>query len=397
MPPFPQLSPHTQELRPSPFAAFAARLGELVLDPDFVPLHLGDTYPLPPAAALGVDLTQPALHRYGPTAGDAALRAAGAEDLTRLGLPWADPAGTFVTPGATGALDIALDALLREGDEVLVLTPTWPVIWGLFARRGVRARQVPVSASGRLGTPDDLVARLEDALARCERPPAALSLCNPNNPAGFVLSRAHLSALAELCARRALWLLYDAVYTDLCLDSAARPLAWLPPELAPRTCVTTSYSKSFGLAGHRVGLLAVPPALAPLVPRIQTHTTYHPSNLSQAMARACLGDDPVAARAVRQELARHGARLTTQALAGRVPLSQEPEGGAFVFLDLREVTPDGEALAALLLRCLDAGVSLAPGAPFGDDFGRFARLCFTAVPPERLEVGLARVLEVAGG
>jgi aspartate/methionine/tyrosine aminotransferase len=391
VPRFPNPSPQAEDVRPSPFAAFATELGRLLGDPDFVPLHLGDTHPLPPAAARSLDLDAPALHRYGPTGGSLALRRAGSEDLARLGLSWASPETTFVSPGATGGLDLAMNSVLSAGDEVLVLTPTWPVVWGLLARRGVKATQVPVSESGALGDPADLVSRLEAALTPST---VGLSLCNPNNPAGFVYSHAHLQALATFVEAHGLWLFYDAVYTDLCVDPSARPLADLPARLAARTFVVTSYSKSFGLAGHRVGLLAAPPARASSIPRIQTHTTYHPSNLSQAMAEACLADDPRAARAVRQGLVRAGAALTVERLAGHIPLSAPPAGGAFVFLDLREWITDGDALLSLLERALASGVSLAPGAAFGDAYARFARLCFTAVPLERLDVGLGRVLSL---
>ncbi|MBL4845443.1 MAG: pyridoxal phosphate-dependent aminotransferase, partial [Planctomycetes bacterium] len=109
MPRYPKSSPHAEAVPISTFSAFAARLREAQDDPDFVPLHLGDTYPLPPEAARSVDLNDPALHRYGPVAGAAALREAGAADLAGLGLSWASPERTFVTPGATGALDVALD------------------------------------------------------------------------------------------------------------------------------------------------------------------------------------------------------------------------------------------------------------------------------------------------
>lgn len=393
MPGYPHLAPRVGTLRPSPFAAFAERIARAQSDPEFVPLHLGDTYPLPPEAARRVEVDDAALHRYGPVGGDLELRDAGAADLRELGLSWAEPTTTFVTPGATGGLDVACAALFAPGDEVIVLTPSWPLIFGILTRHGATLVQTPVSESGALPEPGALVARVEAALSDAT---AGLYLCNPNNPVGFTYSAAHLEALGDLLAARDLWFLCDAVYADLLPDLSVKPLAALPESLAARTSVVTSYSKSLGLAGHRVGLLSAAPALAPQVAAMQTFTTYHPSRIGQAMALASLRRDAAESRAGRSALVKEGIALTLEHLRGVVPLVAEPSGGAFVFLDLRERAADGDALLQLLLECMDQGVSLAPGEAFGDDFARFARLCYTAVPPERLEVGLKRLARLLG-
>ncbi|HBP21799.1 MAG TPA: hypothetical protein DEA08_28945 [Planctomycetes bacterium] len=393
MPGYPHLAPRVGTLRPSPFAAFADRIARAQRDPEFVPLHLGDTYPLPPEAARRVVIDEPSLHRYGPVGGDLELREAGAADLRQLGLSWAETATTFVTPGATGGLDVACATLFAPGDEVIVLTPSWPLIFGILTRHGATLVQTPVSESGALPEPSALAARVEAALTDKS---AGLYLCNPNNPVGFTYSAEHLAALCELVVSRGLWFVCDSVYTDLLPDLSIKPLAALPESLAERTSVVTSYSKSLGLAGHRVGLLSAAPAVAAKAAAMQTFTTYHPSRIGQAMALASLQRDAAESRAGRSALVKEGIELTLQHLRGVVPLVAEPEGGAFVFLDLRERAADGDALLQLLLDCMDQGVSLAPGEAFGDDFARFARLCYTAVPPERLRVGLERLAQLLG-
>lgn len=386
MPRYPQPSPHAAAVPISTFSAFAARLSAAQQDPDFVPLHLGDTYPLPPAAARAVDLDDPALHRYGPVTGQAALRDAGARDLAGLGLAWSSPERTFVTPGATGGLDVALDATLAPGDRVLILTPTWPLIFGLVARRGAEPVQVPISEAGTLPSPEELRGRLAAQL--CERT-VGIAFVNPNNPGGFAYTPAHLEVIAALAAEHELWVYCDAVYADMVYAPERRVLAELPASLAERTFVVSSYSKSFGLAGQRVGLLHAPEACEGLPARLLTHTCYHTGNLAQAMALASLEDDPAAARQERVDLARAGAAQALEAIGERLPLAA-PDGGAFLLLDLRERCAHGADVTRLLEQSLERGFSLAPGAPFGRDFQRFARLCFTAVRPDRLAVGLER-------
>jgi aspartate/methionine/tyrosine aminotransferase len=390
VPAHPRLSAHAQKIRTATFEAFAGKLREKFRDPEFVPLHLGDTFLPPPAPALSVPLEDPALHRYGPVTGLAALREAGAQDITRFGLP-VGAEDVFVGQGATGGLDLALNATLEPGDEVIVLTPTWPLLLGLLQRRGAVPVEVDVDPSGWLpADPAVLAARVEAALTPKT---CGLSFCNPNNPGGFVYGGAHLEALGAIAAKHDLWIYYDAVYVDLEFEPEGVPLAFVAGAARERTFVATSFSKSFGLAGHRTGLLVTPPCAREILPRLCTHSTYHAGHMGQRMALASLEDDPRAERRKRLDAARSGASLTVEALRGLVPF-QEPEGGAFVLLDLRDRAADEAATLDLLGRCLDAGVSLAPGSAFGSRFGRFARVCFTSVPPDRLAVGLNRLKSV---
>jgi aspartate aminotransferase len=400
MPRFPALSPHAQQIRHGTFVAFQAKLRAQAAAGNLIPLHLGDTYPLPPEASRRIDLDQPGLHRYGPVTGDPALRDAAAADLQGLGLTSADPERTFITPGSTGALDMALNAVTQPGDEVLVLTPSWPLIFGLCHRRGVDPVQVDVDPSGWLPEPELLGQRVAAAVS--ERT-VGLYFCHPNNPCGFVYSPAHLRALAAVAREHGLWVVVDAVYADMVFAEAEplSPLAAVQAELvdslAERVLVASSYSKSFGLAGHRVGTLVAPPTAADaelgpaeLIPRLITHSVYHAGRAAQAMALAALRGDAGGERALRRDVARAGAALVEERLGGVVPF-RPALAGAFVFLDLRGRAADADALLALLDRCLDRGVSLAPGGSFGEGFGRFARLCFTATPPEELAEGLDRL------
>ena len=70
-----------------------------------------------------------------------------------------------------------------------------------------------------------------------------------------------------------------------------------------------------------------------------------------------------------------------------------PDGATYLFADLSRYAASGDVWP-LVERLLDAGVSIAPGEQFGRAFARHARLCFTAVPRDRLRVGLARLADV---
>jgi len=262
-------------------------------------------------------------------------------------------------------------------------------------RRGCVPGEDPSSGGGALPGPDALAAAVKGALS--ERT-AGLSLSDPNNPVGYVLTDAHLAALRAIALEERLWVFYDAVYADLAWAGARpRPLEALSGDLAGQAFCLTSFSKTLGLAGHRVGLAAVPPAVAPLMGRLLTHSTYHTANVGQRMAWTVLDAEEAAEaeRTRRREAAAAGAALVRERLTWA---PAPPAGaGAFAFVDLRERAPSAEAALELLERFLDeAGVSLAPGATFGRDYARFARLCFTSTPLDALEEGLDRLARLLG-
>lgn len=393
MPRAPRPSAHALGVRASTFEAFQGKLKARAAAGDLIPLHLGDTWLPPPPAARRVDLEEAGLYRYGPITGEPPLRRALAQEVARHGFP-AHEDQVVVTVGATGALDVAFDAMLEPGDEVLILTPCWPLVFGLVQRRGARPVEVDVDPSGAL--PAD-PARLAAALRAAIGPrTVALYLCDPNNPAGFVYSPAQQAAIAAVAREHDLWLLVDAVYVDLEFAPRPAPLAaW--EAVRERTCLVFSWSKACGLAGERIGALLAPPPLLALAPRLITHTTYHASRVAQRMLLLALQASDVAQdRARRREAAAAGAALVEARLGGLVTFPR-PAGGAFVLLDLRQRVDDEAAGLRWLEASLDRGVALAPGGAFGSRFGRFARLCFTATPPDALEEGLARLAGLLRG
>ncbi|MEZ6184681.1 MAG: pyridoxal phosphate-dependent aminotransferase [Planctomycetota bacterium] len=298
MPQVPHTSQGSASLPASTFVAFRDGILAHAAAGTLIPLHLGDTRLLPPAAARALDLEDRALHRYGPVAGFPELRAAVAQDFTRAGLA-VDVADVAITPGATGALDVALDMVLDPGEETLVLTPSWPLIFGIASRRGV-LRQVPLSPGGELPDPETLAARVAAAITPRT---AAIYWSDPNNPVGFCYSDAHRDALYALAEAHGLWVVIDAVYSDLVFSGSRSPSRPTAARRA-RTFVAVSYSKRFGLAGHRVGALATPPGLGELAARLVTYTTYHASHAGQHMALDVFRDDPDAPRQAWHDLAR---------------------------------------------------------------------------------------------
>jgi N-succinyldiaminopimelate aminotransferase len=355
-------------------------------------LNVGDTWRAPPPAArVGAvgEAERPGLHQYAPPQGEPALLAAIERHLAAraeaAGRPKVARRALLVTAGATSGLSVAAQALLDQGDEVILPSPFWPLIRGLLASRGAVPVEVP--AFTRLDEPGfDLEAELE---RRVGPRTAAVYVNSPNNPTGRVLSGDHLAAVARVARRHDLWVLADEVYERTWHEQAPPPAPWLRDDLAARTVSVHSLSKSHGLAGARVGWAHGPEDAMARLRAVHVHQVYCAPRPSQHAALAALeqGDEWLA------ETLRLAGDAGRKA-AGVLGLPW-PGAGTFLFWD---ATPwiDGGDVLPFLERCLDAGVLLTPGTACGRDFATWVRMCFTCVPPDELADAVTRLAGVLG-
>lgn len=388
MPRFPSISAPAAALPASIFARLVERVSRY--QGETYPFHLGDTHFLPPETSRleGVPWLQTPtpshLYRYGTPAGDAELLEALVMKLAAKNGMQVSPACVQITAGATHAFACSTRALLDHDDEVLLLSPYWPLFRGQVLGVGARPVEVPFSVELLRNAQTDVRALIEPYITRRT---AAIYLITPNNPDGKVLGDRELEAIADVARRHNLWVLADEVYEDFTFDGRPhRSIATLP-EMAERTLTVFSFSKSYGMAGLRVGYVVGPESLIASLRKLANHTIYSVPRAMQAAALAALrGGDAFLAEARRSY---QDARDLT---LGRVTLPcTKPEGGSYVFLDLSAALQPGQHAIHVLERLAEEGILLAPGEAFGAAYGNFARLCYTAVPRSRLEAGLVKM------
>ncbi|WP_432033225.1 pyridoxal phosphate-dependent aminotransferase [Streptomyces antibioticus] len=302
-------------------------------------------------------------NQYPPGPGVPELRTAIAgHQARRYGLTVDPDTEVLVTAGATEAIAATLLALLEPGDEVVALEPYYDSYAACIAMAG--ATRVPVTLR-----PDTERSRFRldlDELRAAVTDRTRLLLINtPHNPTGTVLTRAELTAIAELAVERNLLVVTDEVYEHLVFDDAEHiPLATLPG-MRERTVTISSAGKTFSFTGWKVGWVTANGALISAVRTAKQYLTYVSAGPFQyAIAEALRLPDSYF-ESFRADLRRKRDLLGDGLRAAGFEVYQ-PQGTYFITTD---ITPFGEKDAYAFCRALPerCGVVAIPNSVFYDD------------------------------
>lgn len=296
------------------------------------------------------------------------------------------PDQIVVTPGSYGGLSVITRALLNPGDEVLVIEPGWGPYKAMVMLTGAKPVGVPMGTEqGRFVLEGE---RLEAAVTPRTR---AIIVNTPWNPTGRVLSADELSALAAVAERHDLWIIADEVYSELVYEGSSHTsIASLGADIAARTVVATSLSKSFAMTGWRLGYCIAPVELAALLARISQYTTRCATSIVQHAALAAFAESASYVAEMQREYAQR--RDLIAAGLNRIdgiecPL---PEGTFYAFPQIPKGWGDSKDVAGYLLQ--ESGVLLTPGSSYGSASRHHLRLSFaTSIP--LIEKGLSRLQE----
>jgi arginine:pyruvate transaminase len=356
---------------------------------DVIFLTVGDPDQAAPAVVL--DKTIEALRRnrtgYSPIIGYPQVRAAiAARTQRRTGRP-CTVENVVLTPGTQGGLFCALNCLAGPGDEVILPEPIYGPYAGVIGASGARMVNVPLRAE--TGFHPDL-----DSLARAVTPQTRVIWINsPHNPTGAVFTSDEVAGIADLCRERDLWLVSDEVYEDLAF-TRPHTSAWSLPEMAGRTIVASSLSKSHAMAGFRFGWVIGPPALSRHLFDFLLCMYFGGPAFIQDGALAALECElpevPALREAYRRRAVLLGDILEDAPNCRAIP----PEGGMFVLFDVRGTGLGSEDFARQLL--VQDDVALLPCDGFGPSASGHLRIALTA-PEPRLEEAGRRIVRFARG
>lgn len=299
------------------------------------------------------------------------------------------PERIVVTAGASGALMLALAAIVDPGDEWLLPDPGYPsnrhIVRGF---EGV-GRALPVDAASRY---QPTAAQVDAAWGERTR---GLIVATPSNPTGTLLSVDEIAALHGVIRRRGGVLLVDEIYQGLSYGvEAATALSHPGMNSADDVFVVNSFSKYFGMTGWRLGWLVVPPGFAREIEKLAQHFYISPSAPAQHAALAALA--PATQEILEARRGEFAARRNTLMPALRdigFTIATEPQGAFYIYADVSGLAEDSEALARRMIE--EAGVAATPGLDFGHHLPRrHLRIAYTTREARLLEAAerIARML-----
>ena len=364
---------------------------------DVVDLSLGEPdFPTPEnIKAAGIKAIQQNFTKYTATGGTPELKKAIVARLKEdNGLTYA-PNEIIVSSGAKSSLFHAIQAILDEGEELIIPAPYWVTYPHLVTLAKGRSVFVPTKEeNGFILTPEELRAHITPATK-------ALLLNSPSNPTGATYSKAQLEALAEVVLKEDILVISDEIYNKLVYDGfQAVSFASLGEDLKKKTITINGMSKAYSMTGWRIGYTAGPALVIAAMDRIQSHTTSNPASISQKASLEALAGPQF-------EISKMVAEFQRRRNYCHMKLSAMPrlscfksQGAFYLFPNVSAYygmefngTPirNSYGMAYFLLK--EGRVAIVPGDAFGAD--DHIRISY-ATSMEKLEKAMERIGEALG-
>lgn len=305
---------------------------------------------------------------YSPGAGEEDLRQAIADIETRSSGNSTNIDQIVIHPGGTNAIYTTLSCLLDEGDDIVIPAPMYVGYQGLLAATGANIVPVPLDTSRDFALDIDAVKKAFTANTR------VLFLNTPGNPGGNMIQAEQLRELAAFCLQRKVWIVCDEVYSMITFGQQHISLHTVAATLE-NVIVVDALSKSHSMTGWRMGWTVSSEETAQRILDFASGTIFGCCQFVQDAAAFALKNDEEYMRAIADEY--RVRRDYALERIGRIPAlsANRPSAGMFIMVNVATVAPDGLAFATGLLQ--DTGVSVLPGAAFGEITNQFVRLSLT--------------------
>ena len=343
-------------------------------------VNLGQGFPDFPVPERLVDALARAMraghNQYAPMTGIPALRRAIATKTERCygWRPDAD-AEVTVTSGATEAIFDAIHAVVRAGEEVIVLDPCYDCYEPAIDLAGARA--VHVALDPQTFAPD------WDAVRAAITPKTRMLIVNtPHNPSGAMLGEDDMRTLIDILDGTGIVLLSDEVYEHIVFDGARHESVLRYPELRARAFVISSFGKTYHVTGWKTGYVVAPPALSAELRKVHQYNTFCTFNPAQHAFAEMIEQEPAHYEELGAFYQAKRDAFREQLLGTKLEPLPVP-GGYFQLVDYSAVSDlvDTEFCRWLTI---EHGVASIPLSPFYESpppGQRLARLCFAKAQP----------------
>ncbi|MBB3867177.1 pyridoxal phosphate-dependent aminotransferase [Parageobacillus toebii NBRC 107807] len=361
-----KLSKRVASLTPSATLAITAKAKELKAagydviglgagEPDFnTPQHIIDA---------AVKAMNEGYTKYTPSGGLPALKEEIIKKFEKDQQLRYEPSEIIVCVGAKYALYTLFQAILDEGDEVIIPTPYWVS----YPEQVKLAGGVPVYVEGLEEnqfkiTPEQLKAAITERTK-------AVIINSPSNPTGMIYTEEELKALGEVCLEHDILVVSDEIYEKLVYGNARHvSIAQLSPELKAQTVIINGLSKSHSMTGWRIGYAAGNKEIIKAMTNLASHSTSNPTSIAQYAAIAAYSGPQEPMEEMRKAFEERLNIIYEKLIQIPGFTCVKPQGAFYLFPNAREAAQMAgydtvDQLVEALLE--EANVALVPGSGFG--------------------------------
>lgn len=310
---------------------------------------------------------RPDTHRYSMSKGIPGLRRAMAHWYQRHYHVTLDPEKQIVaTIGSKEGLAHLALAISGPGDTILVPDPAYPIHTYGFIIAGAEVKPIPL-----IDTAQFLKA-LEEAMAQSSPKPKALVISFPANPSTHCVDEGFFARVIELAKYYGIWVIHDLAYADIVFDGYKAPSILQVPGAMDIAVESYSLSKSYNMAGWRVGFMCGNQSLIAALTRLKSYLDYGTFTPIQVAAIAALEgpEDCVHEICAMYEHRRNVLCDGLQELGWRV---ERPKATMFVWAKIPVSYQHLNSMAFSTYLLKEAQVAVSPGIGFGQHGDRFVR------------------------
>jgi len=273
----------------------------------------------------------------------------------------------MVTPGGRFGVYASIASLLKPGEEIVVIEPSWPAYSDCAALNSVKVKTIKTTLENQW-SPD--IDKIDDAINDATK---MIVLNYPNNPTGKILDTDTIERIISLAKDHDLYILSDEVYSKYCI----KKFKSISEYSYERSIVIESFSKTYAMTGFRLGYVL---SSALIIKHIAKLLAFAMTSVAEPLQYCALN-------ALENEYATNveETRIRLSTLVERLKQMDLsftiPDGSMYLYPRINTITLDDNTLVNLLL---ERGVAVAPGSAFGSSYSKFIRISATQ-PADKIE------------
>ncbi|HBD64936.1 MAG TPA: aspartate aminotransferase [Clostridiales bacterium] len=292
----------------------------------------------------------------------------------------------FVCASACLGMYLALEAIVDDGDEVILQAPYFTP----YPQQVVLARGIPVELP--TYEEEDFQINIERLEGLITERTKALVINSPSNPTGNCLTVEVMEKIAQIAVKYDLIVIADDIYTSFSYQNAFVPFASLPG-MKERTIILNSFSKNFTMTGWRIGNIIAPDYIIKTIQQINENVVFTAPSISQRAAIYALRNrheiQPPMIEEYRKRMFYAAERIN------RIPklsVIYPPKGSFYLFMNIKGTGLSSAEAADLILR--EAHVVMLPGDAFGACGEGYIRIACT-VNVEKMKEAFDRIEKIS--